>query len=89
MTGITSRYCQNETVSNLTTVRSGTVYTVAKLVEWVTFDTFFDNVSFDTDVALRFIKFSDLGNFFSWKYRMDYDILNIEEISSIFRPPSL
>ena len=40
---------------------------------------FFDNVSFDTDVALRFIKFSDLGNFFSWKYRMDYDILNIEE----------
>ena len=79
MTGITSRYCQNETVSNLTTVISGTVYTVAKLVEWVTFDTFFDNVSFDTDVALRFIKFSDLGNFFSWKYRMDYDILNIEE----------
>ena len=52
---------------------------MAKLVEWVTFDTFFDNVSFDTDVALRFIKFSDLGNFFSWKYRMDYDILNIEE----------
>ena len=47
MTGITSRYCQNETVSNLTVVRSGTVYTVAKLVEWVTFDTFFDNVSFD------------------------------------------
>ena len=79
MTGITSRYCQNETVSNLTVVRSATVYTVAKLVEWVTFDTFFDNVSFDTDVALRFIKFSDLGNFFSWKYRMDYDILNIEE----------
>ena len=39
----------------------------------------FYNVSFDTDVALRFIKFSDLGNFFSWKYRMDYDILNIEE----------
>ena len=76
MTGITSRYCQNETVSNLTTVRSGTVYTVAKLVEWVTFDTFFYNVSFDTDVAL---KFSDLGNFFSWKYRMDYDILIIEE----------
>jgi hypothetical protein len=38
MTGITSRYCQNETVSNLTVVRSGTVYTVAKLVEWVTFD---------------------------------------------------
>ena len=79
MTGITSRYCQNETVSNLTDVRSAMVYTVAKLVEWVTFDTFFDNVSFDTDVALRFIKFSDLGNFFSWKYRMDYDILNIEE----------
>ena len=52
---------------------------MAKLVEWVTFDTFFDNVSFDTDVALRFIKFSDLGSFFSWKYRMDYDILNIEE----------
>lgn len=48
-------------------------------MEWVTFDTFFDNVSFDTDVAMRFIKFSDLGNFFSWKYRMDYDILNIEE----------
>ena len=44
-----------------------------------TFDTFFDNVSFDTDVALRFIKFSDLGNFFSWKYRMNYDILIIEE----------
>ena len=79
MTGITSRYCQNETVSNLTVVRFGTVYTVAKLVEWVTFDTFFDNVSFDTDVALRFIKFSDLGNFFSWKYRMNYDILIIEE----------
>ena len=79
MTGITSRYWQNETVANLTVVRSGTVYTVAKLVEWVTFDTFFDNVSFDTDVALRFIKFSDLGNFFSWKYRMDYDILIIEE----------
>ena len=39
----------------------------------------FYNVSFDTDVALRFIKFSDLGNFFSWKYRMDYDILIIEE----------
>ena len=39
----------------------------------------FYNVSFDTDAALRFIKFSDLGNFFSWKYRMDYDILNIEE----------
>ena len=35
--------------------------------------------TFDTDVALRFIKFSDLGNFFSWKYRMDYDILRIEE----------
>lgn len=55
---------------------------MAKLVEWVTFDTFFDNVSFDTDVALRFIKFikfSDLGNFFSWKYRMDYDILIIGE----------
>lgn len=79
MTGITSRNYQNETVSNLTTVRSGTVYTVAKLVERVTFDTFFYNVSFDTDVALRFIKFSDLGNFFSWKYRMDYDILSIEE----------
>ena len=44
-----------------------------------TLDTFFDNVSFDTDVAMRFIKFSDLGNFFSWKYRMDYDILIIEE----------
>ena len=52
---------------------------MAKLVEWVIFDTFFYNVSFDTDVVLRFIKFSDLGNFFSWKYRMDYDILNIEE----------
>ena len=52
---------------------------MAKLVERVTFDTFFYNVSFDTDVALRFIKFSDLGNFFSWKYRMDYDILSIEE----------
>ena len=52
---------------------------MAKLVEWVIFDTFFDNVSFDTDVVLRFIKFSDLGNFFSWKYRMDYDILSIEE----------
>ena len=37
------------------------------------------NVSFDIDVVLRFIKFSDLGNFFSWKYRMDYDILSIEE----------
>ena len=35
--------------------------------------------TFDTDVALRFIKFSDLGNFFSWKYCMDYDILIIEE----------
>ena len=52
---------------------------MAKLVECVTFDTFFYNVSFDTDVVLRFIKFSDLGNFFSWKYRMDYDILIIEE----------
>ena len=52
---------------------------MAKPAKWFTFDTFFDNVSFDTDVALRFIKFSDLGNFFSWKYRMDYDILNIEE----------
>ena len=79
MTGITSRYCQNETVSNLTTVRSGTVYTVAKLVERVTFDTFFYNVSFDTDVALRFIKFSDLGNFFSWKLSTDYAIVMIEE----------
>ena len=66
-------------VSNLTTVRSGTVYIEAKPVKRFTLDTFFDNVSFDTDVALRFIKFSDLGNFFSWKYRMDYDILNIEE----------
>ena len=27
----------------------------------------------------RFIKFLDLGNFFSWKYRMDHDILIIEE----------
>lgn len=79
MTGITSQECKIKKVSNLTTVRSGTVYTVAKLVEWVTFDTFFYNVSFDTDVVLRFIKFSDLGNFFSWKYRMDYDILSIEE----------
>ena len=52
---------------------------MAKLVERVTFDTFFYNVSFDTDVVLRFIKFSDLGNFFSWKYRMNYDILIIEE----------
>ena len=52
---------------------------MAKPTKWVTFDTFFDNVSFDTDVALRFIKFSDLGNFFSWKYRVEYDILNIEE----------
>ena len=52
---------------------------MAKLVEWVIFDTFFYNVSFDTDVVLRFIKFSDLGNFFSWKYRMGYDILIIEE----------
>ena len=52
---------------------------MAKSAKLFTFDTFFDNVSFDTDVALRFIKFSDLGNFFSWKYRMDYDILNIEE----------
>ena len=52
---------------------------MAKLAKRFTFDTFFDNVSFDTDGALRFIKFSDLGNFFSWKYRMDYDILNIEE----------
>lgn len=51
---------------------------MAKPVEWVTFDTFFNNVSFNTDVASRFIKFSDLGNFFSWKYRMDYVILNIE-----------
>ena len=72
MTGITSRYCQNETVSNLTVVRSGTVYTVAKLVEWVTFDTFFDNVSFDTDVALRFIKFSDLGNLDVYKRQGTY-----------------
>ena len=79
MTGITSQECKIKKVSNLTTFRSGTVYTVAKLVEWVTFDTFFYNVSFDTDVVLRFIKFSDLGNFFSWKYRMDYDILSIEE----------
>ena len=79
MTGITSKYCQNEMVSNLTTVRSGTVYTVAKLVERVTFDTFFYNVSFDTDVALRFIKFSDLGNFFSWKLSTDYAIVMIEE----------
>ena len=52
---------------------------MAKPAKQFTFDTFFDNVSFDTDVALRFIKFSDLGNFFSWKYRMDYDILSIEE----------
>lgn len=52
---------------------------MAKPAKQFTFDTFFDNVSFDTDVAMRFIKFSDLGNFFSWKYRMDYDILNIEE----------
>ena len=52
---------------------------MAKPAKRFTFDTFFDNVSFDTDVALRFIKFSDLGNFFSWKYRMDYDILSIEE----------
>ena len=52
---------------------------MAKPTKWVTFDTFFDNDSFDTDMALRFIKFSDLGNFFSWKYRMDYDILIIEE----------
>ena len=79
MTGITSGNCQNETVSKLTTVRSGTVYIVAKPAKRFTFDTFFDNVSFDTDVALRFINFSDLGNFFSWKYRMDYDILSIEE----------
>ena len=52
---------------------------MAKPVKWVAFDTFFNNVSFDTGVALRFIKFSDLGNFFSWKYRVDYDILIIEE----------
>ena len=52
---------------------------MAKPAKRFTFDTFFDNVSFDTDVAMRFIKFSDLGNFFSWKYRMDYDILIIEE----------
>ena len=52
---------------------------MAKPAKQFTFDTFFDNVSFDTDVAMRFIKFSDLGNFFSWKYRMDYDILSIEE----------
>lgn len=52
---------------------------MAKPAKRFTFDAFFDNVSFDTDVALRFIKFSDLGNFFSWKYRMDYDILSIEE----------
>ena len=79
MTGITSRNYQNEMVSNLTTVSPGTVYIVAKPAKRFTFDTFFDNVSFDTDVAMRFIKFSDLGNFFSWKYRMDYDILSIEE----------
>lgn len=79
MTGITSRYCQNETVSNLTTVRPGTVYIVAKPAKRFTFDTFFDNVSFDTDVALRFIKFSDLGNFFSWKLSTDYAIVMIEE----------
>ena len=59
--------------------RSGTVHIAAKPTKWVTFDTFFDNVSFDTDTALRFIKFSDLGNFFSWKYHLDYDILIIEE----------
>ena len=52
---------------------------MAKPAKRFTFDNFFDKVSFDTDVAMRFIKFSDLGNFFSWKYRMDYDILNIEE----------
>ena len=52
---------------------------MAKPAKRFTFDTFFDNVSFDTDVVLRFIEFSDLGNFFSWKYRMDYDILSIEE----------
>ena len=77
--GITSRYCQNETVSNVTVVRSGMASSIRKSTSWVPFDTFFDNVSFDTDVAMRFIKFSDLGNFFSWKYRMDYDILRIEE----------
>ena len=52
---------------------------MAKPAKRFTFDIFFDIVSFDTDVAMRFIKFSDLGNFFSWKYRMDYDILRIEE----------
>ena len=66
-------------VSNLTTVRPGTVYIVAKPAKRFTFDTFFDNVSFDTDVALRFIKFSDLGNFFSWKLSTDYAIVMIEE----------
>ena len=52
---------------------------MAKPVKWVTFDTFFDDVSFDIDTTLRFIKFSVLGNFFSWKYCMDYAILIIEE----------
>ena len=52
LTGITSRYCQNEMVSNLTTVRSGTVYIEAKPVKRFTLDTFFDNVSFDTDGGL-------------------------------------
>ena len=40
---------------------------------------FLDNASFDTDVALGLCGFPDLGNFFSWKYRMNYDILIIEE----------